>query len=490
MSIGRKPMEATRVAIFDAKPERFKYVGQVKVLDIFQNNTRDFHDEGLFSTVIFGKVGTPDRLKRFGNIDVRVPILHPRIFTHLCNLKQLYREIMAGREFAIWNEAEGDFEKSDAMNGKTGYHFFTSHLAKLKIKRTTSAQRDGKIEVVRMNLDKALTTRILVIPAGIRDLEVDEHGGVDQSEINDFYRSILKIANTLSTVHDLNSPIIDKARFTMQLAFNELHDFIMTNTIKGKGSFFASKLARRRIRYSTRGVFAATSAGVKHLDATTNLTPNHTQIGLFQEMKATEPLMIHHLKTAYLDRVFSGEGSAWLIDPKTLTRVEVQLKPRTTDRWTTVEGLTKIINQFKNPRIRNQYVMVDKHYLGLVFKKDGQYRLVFSSDEIPTDQPEYKDYLFPITYGELFFIVCARYQAELPADITRYPISGSESVYPSYNYLMTTSDPLEMVELDDMWQPTGIRTTQYPNTDSTIWYDCMGPHPNSLGGLGGDRYHK
>lgn len=481
-----KPMEPARLKIFKAEAARFRMVGQVKVLDIFQNNTRDFHEEGLFSTSIFGRVGSNDRLTRFGYIDLRVPILHPRIFSRLCSLKQLYKEIMSGKEYAVWDPKEKDFVKSDQMNGETGYYFFLKHFAEINFKRTSSNLRDGKIEVVRQNVDRALTEHILVIPAGYRDLEVDEHGGTDQHEINDFYRTLIKISNTLSTIHDLNSPVIDKARFSLQIAFNELHDYLISNSTKGKGSFFSSKFGRRKIRYGTRNVFAAASSSVRHLDDPTNFLPDHTQIGLFQAIKASEPLFIHHLKVGYLDEVFRGENSAWLIDPKTLNRVEVHLKPRTVDRWTNAAGLTKIINTFQNISIRNEYIMVDGHYLGLIYKRDGKFKLLHSLDDIPADRMDDKDYVYPITYGELFFALCNRYIGECPADITRYPIAGADSIYPSYNYLMSTANALRMVELDEEWNETIHVTSQFPNTDVNIWFDTLGPHSTRITGMGGD----
>ena len=479
-------MNPASIAIFKAEASKFRHVGRVKVLDVFQNNTRDFHSEGLFSTEIFGRVGSNERLTRFGYIDIHVPILHPRVFTKLCNLKQLYKEIMAGKEYAIWDAKEGDFVKSDQMDGETGYQFFISHLPELKLKRTQSNLRDNKIKVVKNNLDRALTEYILVMPAGYRDLEVDEHGGTDQAEINDFYRTLIKISNTLSTINDLNSPIIDKARFSLQMAFNELHDYLMSNSTKGKGSFFNSKFGRRKIKYGTRNVLAVSSVSVKHLDDPTNFMPDQTQVGLFQAVKATEPLFIHHLRTSYIDQVFNGENSAWLIDPKTLNRVEVPLKPRSIDRWKTIAGLTKIINQFENVQKRNDYIMVDGYYLGLIYRREGRVRLVYSLDDVPVDRVGDKDYIYPITYGELFFLICNRYQGECPADITRYPIAGAESIYPSYNYLMSTAEPYRMIELDEEWNDTTRVTSQFPNTEVSIWFDTMGPNPSRLAGLGAD----
>lgn len=485
--MSNKRMDPAYLKIFAAPESKFRLVGQVTVLDIFQNNTRDFHEAGLFSAGIFGRVGSDERLKRMGYIDIHVPIFHPRIFNHLCALKQLYKGIMSGYEYAYWDKSEKDFVKSDQMNGETGYSFFLSHWQDIKFKRTSSAQRDEKIEIVKKFADISMTSKILVMPAGLRDLEVDEHGGVDQHEINDFYRTLIKISSTLSTIKDLDSPIIDKARFSLQTAFNELHDYILKNATKGKGSYMSAKFGRRKIKYGTRNVFAAVSAAVSHLDDPVNLSPNDTQVGLFQAIKATEPLMIHHLNSAYLSRVFRGEGYAWLIDPKTLNRVEATLKPRTVDRWATSGGLVKIINNFQNPRMRNKYIKIEGNYLGLVYKRDGKYKLMFSMDEVRPDHPDDKDYVSPITYGELFFILCNRYIRDLPADITRYPIEGTNSIYPSYNYLMTTTNTTVMVELDEAWNDTELKTSQYPNVDSNVWFDTMGPHPSKVTGMGGDK---
>lgn len=479
------PFPPANLSIFKDEDSKFKYIGQVKVLDIFTNNTRDFHPEGLFSTEIFGRVGSEERLKRFSYIDVRVPILHPRVFSHICSLKQVYKEIMAGKQYAKWDPKERDFIKTEPGIGNTGYHFFISHFKEINFRQTVSKRRDAKIEIVRKFKDNSLTRHVLVIPAGLRDLEVKDDGTVEDNEINDFYRTLIRISNTLSTIHDLDSPIIDKARFSLQIAFNELHNYLMTNIAKGKNSFFNAKFGRRKIKYGTRNVFSVASTSVRHLDDPTNVMPYHTQVGLFQSVKASEPLFYHYLKKEYIDKVF-GDNSGWLIDPKTLQRVEIPLKAKTIDRWCSTEGVVKIINQFIDSGMRNEYVMVEKHYLGLIYKKDGQYKLIFNMDDIPEDNIDAKDHVYPITWGEMFYILANRYMASCPADITRYPIAGADSIYPSYNYIRTTGHPLRMVELDDQWQPTDRIYAQFPNTENNQWFDTMAPSILYLGGLGGD----
>lgn len=479
-------MDPAYLKILHPKPEMFRFVGQVRVLDIFQNNTRDFHDDGLFSTTIFGRVGSDERLTRMGYIDVYVPIFHPRIFNHICTLKQLYKGILSGKEYAVWNPQLKDFEKSDKLNGQTGFYFFLKHWEEINFARTASNRRDAKIEIVRKNKDIALTSKIVVLPAGLRDLEVDEFGGIDQHEINDFYRTLIRISSTLSTIKDLDSPIIDRARYSLQLAFNELHDYIVSMLVKGKNSFAMAKFGRRRIRYGTRNVLGAVSATCKHLDDPVYSGPDDTRVGLFQAIKATEPLFIHHLKSTYLNHIFRGEGYAWLVDPKTLERKEVAMKPKSIDKWTTIEGLGKIINGFQNTHLRNQPIMIDGHYLGLIYKRDNHYKLVLSIDEVRAERADDIKYISPITYGELFFIIANIYCRETPFDVTRYPVEGAGSIYTSNIYLTTTAKSLEMTRLDDNWEVTDNRTINFPDITSQKWVDTMGPFSSRLADMGGD----
>ena len=465
--------------------QQVRGIGQVTSLDIFQNNTRNFAENGLFSTEIFGKVGSEERLTRMGIIDTKTRILHPRIFKYLTMLKQMYKGILSGKVYAKFDEKEKDFVLADQLSGETGYYFFLKHWEKIKFKRTSSSLRDAKIENTEKYKDKALIRFIPVYPAGLRDLEVDINGGTDQHEINDFYRAILRTAGTLGSISDLDSPIIDKARYSLQISINELHDYLLNVAIKGKGSFAAAKFGRRKIRHGTRNVMVAVSTGVKHLDDPNNFGPNQTQISLYQSMKASLPLMIHYLNKVYLSRIFN-ESSAWLVDPKTMQRKEVRLSPKTVDKWMTSEGIAKLINNFENIELRNNVIKVEGCYLGLVYRNENHVRLMFEIDEIPADKADLKPYVYPLTYGELFYLIGNNYLGGLPVDNTRYPIEAEGSIYPSYNYVMTTSGASEVTIVDEMFEPTKMVLPQYPNLETNVWHDAVGPHPTRVPDMGGD----
>ena len=49
------------------KPTELRSLQQVKVPDIFEGSSQNFHAEGLFSTTIFGNVGTEQRDNRGHN---------------------------------------------------------------------------------------------------------------------------------------------------------------------------------------------------------------------------------------------------------------------------------------------------------------------------------------------------------------------------------------------------------------------------------------
>jgi aminotransferase len=96
-------------------------------LDTFQGATKDFHEDGLYSTLTFGPIGTERRDETFSYIDLGVEILSPVIALTLFELKQLYREVMSGTRWAIWDEGIYSLEK-----GRT---FYTSNagLKELKV---------------------------------------------------------------------------------------------------------------------------------------------------------------------------------------------------------------------------------------------------------------------------------------------------------------------------------------------------------------------
>ena len=139
-------MEKFDISIMDTNTDRFKYIKPVTSLDTFQGMSKDFHEDGLFSTSIFGKIGTPDRDLRLSYIDIRIDVFHPKIYALLCSVKQLYKGIMTGTVYAVWSDEEKDFVKATNLTGETGYQFFLNHWEKIVFVKNNSDLRNESID--------------------------------------------------------------------------------------------------------------------------------------------------------------------------------------------------------------------------------------------------------------------------------------------------------------------------------------------------------
>lgn len=479
-------LDPANISILHITEERLQAVKPVTVLDIFQSGT-NFHDDGLFSTLIFGRVGTEERDSKFSYIDVKVRVFHPFIYKNLCKLKNLYKGIMAGREYAVWDEKIKDFVKADQLTGQTGYHFFFSHWEKIKFKRNASHIRDSEIDLIEKYKAIATTSKIMVIPAGLRDIELDELGRHKQSEINDFYRKLLNISNAIPAGGIVEDPIVNNSRHSIQLAFNELYDYIL-NIIEGKKGFIQSKWGRRKVQNGTRDVLSAADCSTSVLGGPRTVSINHTIAGLYQVVKGTLPIIQHELLSGFLSEVFSlGENRARLVNPQSLRLEEVELSSQSIDRWFTGEGLEKVINNLGEAHNRNRYIKIEGYYLGLVYKgPNGDFKLFNDLDTVPSELGDIRKYIHPITYGELFYITGFKRWKETPAYVTRYPVTGGQSIYPSWLYVRTTAKSELRYELNHMWERTGEIAAEYPDTKQVKWIDTMSPHPSRLAGLGGD----
>lgn len=476
------------ISLMQLTPQKLATLKPVRVLDIYDGGPPNFHDDGLFSTAIFGRVGSDERDSRFSYIDLRATVLHPLIHFHLVKLKGLYDGIMSGKAFALWNDAEKDFEPSDAMNGETGYAFFMSHWKDIVFKRTGSDQRDMRIKLIEKYKDVATTSKVLVIPAGLRDIEVDETGREKEGEINGFYRSLISTSNAIGVTSDLDSPILNNSRYSMQLQFNNVFNYLL-NLVEGKGGFFQEKWGARRVFNGTRNVITAMDTSVAVLGAPNSPKPNQTAVGLYQAIKGMLPLTKNALLTGFLSKAFHTEdGTVTLVNPATLQPETFRVSPTVTDRWFTSSGIESVINSYSEPSIRLKPIIIEDYYLGLVYRPKN--RMVFKVFNDIRELPEWasKEDVHPLSLCELIYLSGYLRWNKGAVFVTRYPVTGLGSIYPSIPYVKNTVVGEVRRELDDKWNeyPEEFTALEYPTFDKPVFIDSLIPHPSHLAALGGD----
>jgi hypothetical protein len=179
------------LTLLELTPAKLQHLRPVKVLDSFDGTGVNFHPDGLFSTEIFGRVGDDIRNQRFSYIDIKVSIMHPILYRAMADLKELYIGIMSGAEYALFDEDEKDFVRADAITGKTGYQYFISNWKKIQFQETKSDKREHNIRLVKKYIDGAMTSKVVVLPAGLRDMEVGPDGRPQENEVNTLYRKLL-----------------------------------------------------------------------------------------------------------------------------------------------------------------------------------------------------------------------------------------------------------------------------------------------------------
>jgi hypothetical protein len=462
-------------------------VKPVTSLDIFDGGTKNFHPEGLYSTQIFGVAGTDMRYRKYSWIDLKITILHPVVYFALLQLKSFYGDILSGREFAVFDKAENDFVRADALTGQTGYAFFMDNWKKIVFKQTPSVQREQNIRLMQKYKDNCQLDKIYVLPAGYRDLEIDDSGRESSDEINALYYKLLAISNTISpSVVKESVQAYNSQRMSLQNTYNEIYKTVI-GIIEGKNNLMMNKWAARKVFNGTRNVITAMDSSVSKLGHPGNIHFNSSSVGVFQFMKSILPVALYSLKTGFLSEVFvSSSAPVFLVNKKTLRGERVTLSHEIFDRWMTSEGLQKLINAYKEPSLRDQPIEINGYYLGLTYRgPDKTFRLIHGIDEVPQERDA--SHCTPLTLTELFYTSVYADSSKYPILVTRYPITTDRSTYPSKVHLRSTIKSEVRQELSNDWRSLGPERVayQFPVRGSDT-FNSLSPHSSRLARLNAD----
>lgn len=477
-----------KVEIMKLTDEKVKSLTPVTSLDYYEHAGGQLADHGLFSIPIFGRLGSEERNTRFSYIALHTRIFHPVIFRTLVELKGLYGGIMTSTLFARWDPEQKDFVAADELHGKTGYAFFMEHWSKIQLHRTKSPIRDIRIAVIEKYRDRATIDKLLVIPAGLRDIEDSETGRPTNDSVNELYRSVIAAANNLSDSRALSEdPSQDRTRIRLQLAVTSVYDYF-TNFLQGKRGFVQNHWGGRKIASGTRNVISALTGNDAVLGSQRFIKYTDVVAGLYQSAVAMLPVVIFHLRTHYLEAIFNvGGGHARLVNPKTLKAELVEVSLASFDKWTTNEGLEKVISAYGETSSRLKPAIVDDYYMALIYRgPDKTYRIFSDIDELPAHLDR-KD-VHPINYTELLYLSMVPDWNKYHAQVTRYPITGTGSTYMATVYVMTTTVGEERFELGEDWKKLGEEfvAVEFPKPGLTTFMDSMSVHGSRLSGLGAD----
>lgn len=467
-----------------------QYVGsmpQVTSVDTFMGMTKNFHPEGIYSTEIYGPVGSQERDETFAYIDVKIPIISPVVCRSLFELKKLYQEICASTRYAVWDSKKKDFEPANPGDpgADTGYLFFISHYDELKPARNDSSRRDGTLDFFEKFRDIALSRYVLTLPAGLRDMIID--GDSDQEEeIGQHYRKLLTLSRAIPE-RGAPTRLTDAARWKLQQTFNDIYLYFF-DFMNGKKGYNRGKVTSRKIVNGTRNVISSFKSGSVKMDGVDALRPTDTVVGLYQGLKALLPVAQHHIRTRYISKTLAGDGNMYGVNKKTLKREFLEVDSDVYDMFSTDEGVEKLINKFTDHDARHAPVMIDKdHYLALIYQDETQFKIFFDISELPDGYDKSK--VTGLTLAELLYLSGYNVWNDYFLFVTRYPVTGQGSTYSSTIRLETTASTKVKYELTDGWELIEDKehaAIAFPRRDINEFVTSMAPHPTRINGLGAD----
>ncbi len=477
------------VELLKLTPAQLGTMQPVTSVDFFAAANGELHEQGLFSIPIFGRIGSEERDQRFSYIDIKLQVLHPIIYARLIKLKSMYEGIISGTQHAVWDAKLKDFVTSDEVNGHTGFSFFMQHWKQIQFVRNDSAVREMRIRLIEKYRDRATTSKIVVLPAGLRDIEVGDDGRTKYNDINPLYRKLISIASTIpDTDHLETDPTYDLSRLMLQNTFNELYAFI-EQLLTGKSGFIQDKWASRGVFNSTRNVITAADLSTEFLGSPNSPKYTDSTMGLHQLTRMLLPITIHRLRTGHLKDVFShGDNRALLVDPKTLSSEVVDIAPKSFDRWNTAEGLERVIASYGEVSIRDRPVMIEDRYLALIYRgPDMTFRIFNDISELPAGFD--KKYVYPISLVELLYLAGYQIWNNYIGFNTRYPVAGLGSCYPFTVRVKTTIVGEIRRELGPDWSPyegDEYLALEYPILPAKAYLDSYVVNTGRLSGLAAD----
>lgn len=424
------------IDIIALKDNDVKMLGEITNPNIFEASSSRFDRAGLFSTDIFGPVGSPIRNTTLGYIDLKLNVLHPFVFDSLCSLNSKYEDIISGKIRAKLDRDKWDLVED--KNGETGYSFFMSVLPRIRFNDNGSDQRKHKINLVKKYAtEEYMSNKFLVLPAGLRDYRVDETGKPVEDEVNNLYRKVLATTSLLKTIKIQESNLyqLDPIRYKLQKSVNAVFEHFL-NLLNGKYSFIQDRWAKRAITNGTRNVLTPVPYKITKLDKN-KITTNHSVCGIYQYIKAIAPIAMNRVKGVFINKFLSPNSTAaTLVDPKTMKTTLVNIKINKRDEWLSMEGLNRTMNKMKQPDLRFEPVEIDGYYLQLLYDNGRDVILFNDTRDIP-DNLE-KGFIRPITYIELFYIAIYDIKDKYPGFLTRYPVINLGGTYPCWIYVKTT----------------------------------------------------
>lgn len=406
---------------------------EVKNSVLFNFGNRPTED-GLLSIELFGQMGSDDRKKIFGYIDLKKRYLHPLAYKILISMNRKLAQCINGTKYFSIN-GKGELVE-DPENGQTGLSFLYDNWENIKWKSSDSFTRNDKITVLTKEpKDEIFINKFLVIPPFIRDYQPTEgNDRVDAVDaINDMYSKIIRYCqssddfsfNFLSYTNDA----------LVQDLLVQVYDYCTSQLAKKTGLIHRSLLGKS-IDYATRSVISCPQVNSVSWKKT-QVRFGETGVPLSQVIVLFFPFMVYEIQ-AWFERNLDNIKDAM----KTKFNTNADHFMDNFDE----EHIKKLMNTY----IKNHEARFDK----VSFKDDNgvvRYLELFK-DDLKRD----------FTLTDLLFIVASEVAKTKHVYVTRYPIANFQNIYPSRIKVLSTQKTCTMTLGNEYFEDYPLILEDYP----------------------------
>ena len=407
---------------------------------------------GLFSPEIFGR--TPEEKDRqFAYIDLVEKFFHPYVYEILDDLMpKRFKKCASGQGSWALDEngylvelKEGDkgYEKRNA-----GIAWLVSIYPKMKYPTSNSLIRQDKLKLLKdFGTDNVLISKWLVIPIKYRDIDKNT-STYKLPVLNDSYNKIIRNANSL---RDSVFNYFDYAvRFNIQNELVNIRKYGQS-LLEKKTGFFHKFILGKSVDRGSRDVISVPSFRGCQKPSQQPIDMFHTGVPLAKCLIIGFDFIMRYCLQFFANQ-FQGV-TEWPRYVYKNGQVSIKDVVQIDDQVAVFNNryITKKINRFKNSH--------GTRFEKITFKAKNGEELVLHFSGLPGKMSRSSGIAErPMTWTDLFYMAAEATLTDKYVYITRYPIEGYNSIFPSLVEPLSTIDTVPMT-INGQYYP------RYPKID-------------------------
>ena len=458
--------------------------------------------DGLLSNEIFG-ITKDDRTTIFAYIDLAGEyFLHPLAYKIWSRLDSNVKLCVYEMDTFVYDPEKGKL-KSDPK-GETGLKFLMKLIKTVDFKKTGSSKREVKINFLEKYREKLFMKDVVVIPAGMRDVNTEADGKVGVGEINKLYNAIVRDAKALQESDDYGLSLNGTLRGRIQDNIVKIYNwFIFGRDPLTGADAQASGLSRKLGLIRRAGMKKSFDWGSRLVICTQNLRKEKLSdldvdldsIGLPLAAVCANlfPYMLYWIRNWFSNR---------LSDVQTLTVYNTKtkkLEQTKIDSWQTVysdERIKKEIGRFMHG-MSNRFVPIEAPIINPT--KGTNYYLQFKGYNVPNediakklinDQMSKESFHLnsrPLTWCDLIYMAAMEVTKDKMTLITRFPMDSYYNQFPAKIKVISTIETEPILVWNTFYKKyPKITLADINQNSSNHFVDVALPNNVRLGSIGGD----